>query len=51
MKILVIDPSSYIQNDIMKALKAIFGSDCADVLQYTFKGKDVHNNSEYEEMF
>lgn len=51
MKILVIDPSSYIQKDIVKALNAMVGSDCADVLQYTFKGKDVHNNSEYEEMF
>lgn len=51
MKVLVIDPYSYIQSDIMKALKSLLGSGSADVLKYHFKGKDIHNNSEYEELF
>lgn len=51
MNILVIDPFSYIQPDIMKALENLFGNDCADVLQYKFKGKNIYDNTEYEELF
>ena len=51
MRILVIDPHSYIQKDIMKSLREMFGSCCTEVLQYQFKGKDIHNNSEFEGLF
>ena len=35
----------------MKCVTALFGAGCADVIQYNFKGKDIYNNSEYEELF
>lgn len=51
MRLLVIDPFSYIQKDIMTSLTAMFGTGCIDVLQYNFKGRDIYDNAEYEALF
>ena len=51
MRILVIDPFSYIQKDIMASLTAVLESSCIDAVQYNFKGKDIYDNAEYEALF
>ncbi len=50
MKILIINPYSYIHNDILEALIDAYGIDNVDELTYLFKGKDVYNNDEFAEM-
>lgn len=51
MKILVIDPFSYIQDDIFACLAGLFGTGSVDVIQFDFKGKGIYDNKEYEALF
>ncbi len=51
MKILVINPYSYIHNDIVEALLDMYGTDNVSELTYLFKGKDVYNNEEFVSLF
>ena len=50
MKILVIDPYSYIHADIMECLLKMYGPENIDQLRYLFKGKDVYDNPEFAEL-
>ncbi len=51
MKILVINPYSYIHNDIVEALIKMYGIENVLELTYLFKGKDVYNNEEFVLLF
>lgn len=51
MKILVINPYSYIHNDIVEALIKMYGLENVRELTYLFKGKDVYNNEEFVLLF
>ncbi len=49
MRILVINPYSYIHKDIMEALTEMYGKENVNELTYLFKGKDVYINDEFAE--
>ena len=50
MRILVINPYSYIHNDIIGALTEVYGRENVDELTYLFKGKDVYDNGEFSDI-
>lgn len=50
MKILVINPYSYIHNDIMETFTSMYGKENVNEFAYLFKGKDVYSNDEFAEM-
>ncbi len=51
MKILVVNPYSYIHSDIMEALAYMYGTGNVRELTYLFKGKDVYSNDEFASLF
>ncbi|WP_022773642.1 CgeB family protein [Butyrivibrio sp. AE2015] len=51
MKILVVNPYSYIHSDIMEALTDMYGAGNVRELTYLFKGKDVYSNEEFASLF
>ena len=51
MKILIIDIASYLHLDMFVKAILMFGESSVDELYYKFKGKDVYNNDEFEELF
>lgn len=51
MHILIVNPASYIHGDMMEGLARLFGKESLDDLYYVFKGKDIHDNPEYEALF
>ena len=50
MRILVINPYSYIHNDIMGALAEEYGRENVIDFTYLFKGKDVYENEEFADL-
>ena len=51
MKILIVDIGSYIHVDMMVTIIKLYGEDAVDDLYYKFKGKDIFNNDEFENIF
>ncbi len=51
MKILVVNPYSYIHSDIMESLTDMYGAGNVRELTYLFKGKDVYSNEEFASLF
>lgn len=51
MHVLVVNPASYIHEDIEKCLQDMFGKTSVEEYYYVFKGKDVYNNEEFETGF
>lgn len=51
MNILLIDPHSYITEDLKNALVNLYGNSSIDELRFFFKGKDIYDLPEFETLF
>lgn len=47
MRVLIVNPASYIHEDIVTCLRGMYGKAAIEEYYYVFKGKDIYDNDEF----